>query len=91
MEDNDPLSAPTLSISHCVTLKLSSKNYLLWKTQFESFLSSQSLLGFVNGTLPRPSPTVTVRNEDAVVEEANPSLQNGLEKTSLLWLGFSAH
>lgn len=88
MEDNDPLSAPTLSISHCVTLKLSSKNYLLWKTQFESFLSSQSLLGFVNGTLPRPSPTVTVRNEDAVVEEANPEFAKWVRKDQLVmaWL-----
>lgn len=63
-------------------------NYLLWKTQFESFLCSQSLLGFINGSSPRPSPTVSVRNGDEVTEEANPKFVKWLHKDQLVmaWL-----
>lgn len=87
-ELTDPLSAPTLSISQCVTLKLSSTNYLLWKTQFESFLSSQSLLGYVNGSSPRPLPTVSVRRGEDVVEEANPEFVKWVKRDQLVmaWL-----
>ncbi|CAN6999760.1 unnamed protein product [Brassica rapa subsp. trilocularis] len=69
--DGDPFTSP-LTITHCVTLKLNDKNYLSWKFQFEQFLSSQSLLGYVNGSDPKPPPTLTVRNEDQVVETPNP-------------------
>lgn len=71
-DTSDSLFAPSLSISQCVTLKLSSSNYLLLKTQFESFLSSQFLLGFVNGSTPRPAPTTSTRDGDVVTEVANP-------------------
>ncbi|CAA7017412.1 unnamed protein product, partial [Microthlaspi erraticum] len=40
-----------------VTIKLNDSNYLLWKTQFESLLSSQKLIGFVNGGLTAPPET----------------------------------
>ncbi|KAL1194205.1 Retrovirus-related Pol polyprotein from transposon RE1 [Cardamine amara subsp. amara] len=53
-------SAPTLNISNCVTIKLTERNYLLWKTQFESFLSGQNLLGFVNGSYEAPSQVISV-------------------------------
>lgn len=84
----DSVSAPTLSISQCVTLKLSSTNYLLWKTQFESFLSSQSLLGFINGSTPRPSPTVTTGTGDEQTETANPEFVKWIRKDQLVmaWL-----
>lgn len=60
----------------------------MWKTQFESFLSSQSLLGFVNGSSQRPTPTTTVRNGEAVTEEANPEFAKWVRKDQLVmaWL-----
>ncbi|CAN7132816.1 unnamed protein product [Brassica rapa subsp. narinosa] len=81
-------TAPSLSITQCVTLKLSSTNYLLWKTQFESFLSSQSLLGFVDGSTPRPTPTVSVTNDGEVSEQANPEFASWMRKDQLVmaWL-----
>lgn len=87
-EAPDPFSTPSLRISQCVTLKLSSTNYLLWKTQFESFLSSQSLLGFINGSTPRPPPTVTKRDGDVVTEEANPDFVKWVRRDQLVmaWL-----
>ena len=85
-EQRDSLS--TLSITQCVTLTLSYSNYLLWKTQFESFFSSQSLLEFINGSSPRPAPTATVQNGDVVTEEANPEFVKWIRKDQLLmaWL-----
>ena len=47
-------------ILSCVTLKLNDGNYLLWKTQIESLLSSQKLIGFVNGAVTSPPATLTV-------------------------------
>lgn len=55
-----------------VTLKLNDSNYLLWKTQFESLLSSQKLIGFVNGGVTPPEPTRTVVNNEVATQEANP-------------------
>ena len=56
MEGNpDPHSASNLTITQSVTLKLKDDNYLLWKLQFEQFLSSQMLLGYVNGGLEASS------------------------------------
>ena len=69
--DGDPLTSP-LTITHCVTLKLNDSNYLSWKFQFEQFLNSQSLLGYVTGEIPRPPPTLAVRNEDQDTETPNP-------------------
>ncbi|CAL9240698.1 unnamed protein product [Arabidopsis halleri] len=51
----DLYNYPKLNISNCVTLKLTQKNYISWKSQFESFLSGQDLLGFVNGSSPAPA------------------------------------
>jgi len=62
----------SLNISQVVTLKLTPTNYLLWKTQFESYLSSHLLLGFVTGATPRPASTIIVTKDDIQSEEANP-------------------
>lgn len=69
-------------------MKLSSTNYLLWKTKFESFLSSQPLLGFINGSSSRPLPTVSVRTGDVVSEQANPEFVTWIRKDQLVmaWL-----
>lgn len=61
-----------LHVLNSVTLKLTDSNYLLWKTQFESLLSSQKLLGFVNGSTPQPQRTRTVVRDEVNVEENKP-------------------
>ena len=53
-------SPPTLDIVNSLTVKLTERNYLLWKNQFEAFLNGQRLLGFVTGEIPRPPPTIPV-------------------------------
>lgn len=64
-------SYPPLSISNCVTIKLTERNYLLWKSQFESFLRSQMLLGFVTGDIKKPAETIPVRNKEGFIEEVS--------------------
>lgn len=69
----DPYSFPSnVNILSSVTLKLNDGNYLLWKTQFESLLSSQKLIGFVNGAITPPEATVTVVRDGENVATPNP-------------------
>jgi len=68
----DLYTLPSLNISNCVTVKLTDRNYILWKSQFESFLSGQGLLGFVNGAYAAPTGTVS-GPQDAGVTEAIPN------------------
>lgn len=70
----DPPHNAVLTINQCVTLKLSSTNYLLWKLQFETWLSSQMLLGHVTGGTLRPSPTIQVKTGEVETEAPNPEL-----------------
>lgn len=86
--NQDPVSVTTLTITHVVTLKLKEGNYLLWKLQFEQFLSSQMLLGYVTGAQPRPAPTITVRQGDQDTEAANPEFLRWTQKDQLIlaWL-----
>lgn len=55
-----------------VTLKLNDSNYLLWKTQVESLLYSQKLIGFVNGGVVPPETTRQIENGGVVTTEPNP-------------------
>lgn len=76
----DPLNPypfpSNIHILSCVTLKLTDSNYLLWKTQIESLMSSQKLLGFVNGAVTAPPATRIVVRGEADVEEANPQYES---------------
>ncbi|XP_019085816.1 PREDICTED: uncharacterized protein LOC109126581 [Camelina sativa] len=62
-------------VSSSVTLKLTDSNYLLWKTQFESLLSSQKLIGFINGAVTAPSKSRLVVNGDVTTEVPNPQYE----------------
>ena len=58
-----PYTPPTLDIVNSVTVKLTDKNYILWKRQFEAFLNGQGLLGFVTGSLTFSSTDQIVRSK----------------------------
>ncbi|XP_010430659.1 PREDICTED: uncharacterized protein LOC104714886 [Camelina sativa] len=72
-------------VTSSVTLKLTDNNYLLWKTQFESLLSSQKLIGFVNGAVTTPSQTRLVVNGEVTTEVPNPLLQTSRE----IWISLA--
>ncbi|XP_019150783.1 PREDICTED: uncharacterized protein LOC109147631 [Ipomoea nil] len=48
------------SAHHFVSLKLTHRNYLYWRTQVIPFLRGQGLLSFVDGTRSQPSPFMEV-------------------------------
>lgn len=66
----------SIHVSSSVTLKLNDSNYLLWKTQFESLLSCQKLIGFVNGAITPPPSTRTVVNNNVATEVTNPQYES---------------
>ncbi|XP_019172614.1 PREDICTED: uncharacterized protein LOC109168021 [Ipomoea nil] len=43
---------------HLVSLKLTTKNYLFWRTQLIPFLRGQGLLGYVTGDTPCPAALI---------------------------------
>lgn len=56
---SDPTAPHLLSFNtliHMITIKLSSSNYLLWKSQLFPLLKSQDLLGHADGTFLPPPP-----------------------------------
>lgn len=64
---------PALNISNFVTVKHTKRNYILWKTQFELFLSGQNLLRFFNGAYNKPPETLPVPSIDGITT-ATPNL-----------------
>lgn len=86
--NQEDVSVTALTITQVVTLKLKEGNYLLWKLQFEQFLASQLLSGYLTGATPRPAETISVRNGDVVTEEPNPDFVKWLQKDQLIlaWL-----
>ncbi|KAD3067936.1 hypothetical protein E3N88_35816 [Mikania micrantha] len=54
-----PISTPSLTIVHFPSsLKLTSTNYLGWKTQVEATLHGLDLFKYIDGTHPPPPPTI---------------------------------
>ncbi|XP_019085494.1 PREDICTED: uncharacterized protein LOC109126415 [Camelina sativa] len=74
----DLYSTPSLHISNCVTLKLTEQNHIILKSQFESFLKTQALFGFVNGAHKPPTETIPIRNnKDGKIEDVpNPDFES---------------
>ncbi|XP_019086256.1 PREDICTED: uncharacterized protein LOC109126840 [Camelina sativa] len=84
MAATESFSSAPLSISQIVTLKLTESNYLLWKTQFESFLSPQLLLGYVTSAITRPEATRSVTGTAGVTEEPNPEFTKWIRNDQLV-------
>lgn len=45
-------TSPLTSLTHQVTVKLTTENYLLWRAQMLPYLHGQDLFGHVDGSLP---------------------------------------
>ena len=54
VENTSPTFLSFNTMIHMVTIKLSSSNYLLWKSQLLLLLESQELLSHVDGTIAPP-------------------------------------
>ena len=55
-----PYPTTLTPIHHLITIKLTRKNYLLWKAQIAPYLKGQHLYGYLDGTTPAPSQSLTV-------------------------------
>ncbi|KAF5469002.1 hypothetical protein F2P56_013107 [Juglans regia] len=66
-------SAP-LNLQNLVTIKLTKDNFLLWRAQILPYLRGQQLIGYVDGTIPCPPPTIqiTSKEDDIIKTSPNP-------------------
>lgn len=59
---------------HFISIKVTSTNYLLWKTQANPFLRSQKLIGFFDGSIPAPLRLIAVEGQSQ--PQPNSAFQN---------------
>lgn len=59
----------TQNIDNFLSIKLSSSNFLLWKTQILNILETYDVQGFINGDTPSLSETITIDGS----EQPNPT------------------
>ena len=76
-QPDQPLTLITIHNS----IKLTSTNYLSWKTQIESILIGYDLHKFIDGSFPSPPATTTINN----VVSPNPAYQTWLRQDKLLF------
>lgn len=48
-----------------VTVSLKSTNFLMWETQIINLVESQGCIGFIDGSVPAPSPPLLVQISDS--------------------------
>ncbi|GAV88767.1 UBN2 domain-containing protein/UBN2_3 domain-containing protein, partial [Cephalotus follicularis] len=78
--------SPSSSLNHAhhfLSLKLNTKNYLLWNTQLVPFLCGQKLLGFIDGSNPCPPLTILVNSHCDV--QPNPTTIAWQDQDQLLF------
>lgn len=78
---------PTPAFNHMINVKLSRENYLLWRAQLLPYLRSQHLLGYVDGTIARPAPTVAqppTKEGECVSVIANPAYDVWFQQDQLV-------
>lgn len=84
----DSLSIPSLRINNCVAVKLTERTYLVWKVQFESFLSGQGYLGFITCKLPPPKTLTILGINNTSIDVTNPDFSTWcrVDNTIKAWL-----
>ena len=76
---NDPnQTLITINVAAQTPLKLTTTNYISWKLQFQTLFVGYDLLGYIDGSKPCPSPTITTNN----TTEPNPAYLFGFAKTN---------
>ena len=79
-------SALTISFSttnHSLSIKLTSRNFLTWKTQFQPLLNYHKLFGFIDGSTP-PPPFTIISTNDPNTTTPNPEFTEWFQKDQLL-------
>ncbi|KAF3785109.1 hypothetical protein EJ110_NYTH29082 [Nymphaea thermarum] len=84
---NPPAKYPypsTVNVANFVSIKLSHKNFLLWKTQILGLIESQDLFGFIDGSIPTPASTIETTENGEVVRRPNPDFSASKKSDCLL-------
>ncbi|XP_019188357.1 PREDICTED: uncharacterized protein LOC109182662 [Ipomoea nil] len=76
-----PTSGSLSSAHHFVLLKLTSRNYLFWRTQMLPFLEGQGLLEFIDGS----TPFLTASPALASTADSAPKVVSDLPTWQLAW------
>ncbi|KAL8509880.1 hypothetical protein ACS0TY_016920 [Phlomoides rotata] len=61
---------PLHTLTHMVTIKLTSSNYLLWRNQILLILASHELSSFVDGSSTAPSPSIPAADGSSAINPA---------------------
>lgn len=72
---------------HFISIKLTTTNYLFWRTQLLPFLRGQNLHGFVDGSHPCPASHVSVANttgEESLTLTINPNYALWIQQDQLI-------
>ncbi|KAD6454986.1 hypothetical protein E3N88_09692 [Mikania micrantha] len=83
-------SEKTIHNSHKFGFTLSPTNYGYWKAMIQPFLITNNLFGYIDGTIPIPSPTIPVSSsvkdkEDTLTQHFQPNPQHAI------WVSNDAH
>jgi hypothetical protein len=82
------LSGP-VHFSHLITTKLAAETHQLWRAQVVSLLRSNLLHGYVEGTFPCPSSTLSETKEGGVVEtQPNPAFAAWVQQDQAILSAF---
>lgn len=65
------------------SIKLTSRNYLTWKTQIIHLLNSQDLMGWIDGTNPPPPQTIP-NTDNPPTPIVNPAYQSWFKKDQMI-------
>ena len=73
-----PTPSPTslTPIHHLITIKLTRKNYLLWKAQIVPYLKGQPLYGYLDGSIPTPPQSLIIEADGDVQVIQNPNFDH---------------
>ncbi|XP_010419032.1 PREDICTED: uncharacterized protein LOC104704686 [Camelina sativa] len=74
---------PLLHVNMSNVSKLTSLNYVTWSLQVHSLLDGYDLAGFIDGTTPSPSPTVTTNGQTIT----NPDFTKWMRQDKLIYSG----
>jgi hypothetical protein len=78
----------SIPIHHAITIKLTKKNYLLWRAQLLPYLRSTNLMGYLDGSTPAPAKQVASSTAVRAELVSNPAYTDWYNQDQQLLNGF---
>jgi hypothetical protein len=77
-----------INITSSITIRLTSKNYMIWRAQVGPLLQSNLLMGYVDGSLPRLTPHVSTESSSSMAPHASPACQHLVQQDQAIMSAF---